>query len=348
MPLPGHRSRRLDTRRSSTRTPRSPASRSCSTRTSRPKGTTSSRSAPPPSASTATSWPTRWTSRATSDTRCGSRTCAPAQLYDDQIVGIGAGATWAADNHTVYYVTVDDAWRPDTGVAAPARRRAARREGLPRARREVLARGRPHPQQTSTSIIAAGSAVTTEMRYGDATDGRDRVHRRSGRAVSSSSTPSNTRSSAVRTGSSSCTTTARRTSRSSRLRSSDPNAIPHADRAPRRCATRLCRRVRRPSVVSYRSEALPRIQLWPIYADGDYGHPEDITFDSELMSAGHFRQSQLELTEAADRRDVVRHSGAHLRHRPRHRRAHAAARTAGARRLPPRRVRRAPRLGRRA
>ena len=39
-------------------------------------------------------------------------------------------------------------------------------------------------------------------------------------------------------------------------------------------------------VVSYRREALPRIQLWPIYADGDYGHPEDITFDSELMSAG--------------------------------------------------------------
>ena len=39
-------------------------------------------------------------------------------------------------------------------------------------------------------------------------------------------------------------------------------------------------------VVSYRSEALPRIQLWPIYADGDYGHPEDLTFDSELMSAG--------------------------------------------------------------
>ena len=39
-------------------------------------------------------------------------------------------------------------------------------------------------------------------------------------------------------------------------------------------------------VVSYRSEALPRIQLWPVYADGGYGHPEDITFDSELMSAG--------------------------------------------------------------
>ena len=27
------------------------------------------------------------------------------ELYDDEIVGIGAGATWAADNRTVYYVT---------------------------------------------------------------------------------------------------------------------------------------------------------------------------------------------------------------------------------------------------
>ena len=39
-------------------------------------------------------------------------------------------------------------------------------------------------------------------------------------------------------------------------------------------------------MVSYRSEALPRIQLWPIYANGTYGRPEDLTFDSELMSAG--------------------------------------------------------------
>ena len=36
------------------------------------------------------------------------------QLYDDTIAGIGSGVTWAADNRTVYYVTVDDAWRPDT------------------------------------------------------------------------------------------------------------------------------------------------------------------------------------------------------------------------------------------
>ena len=35
--------------------------------------------------------------------------------YDDQIVGISCVArTWAADNRTIYYATVDDAWRPDT------------------------------------------------------------------------------------------------------------------------------------------------------------------------------------------------------------------------------------------
>jgi len=39
-------------------------------------------------------------------------------------------------------------------------------------------------------------------------------------------------------------------------------------------------------VVSSRREALPRIQLWPIEADGNYGRPQEISFDSELMSAG--------------------------------------------------------------
>src|SRR6185312_12780867 len=39
-------------------------------------------------------------------------------------------------------------------------------------------------------------------------------------------------------------------------------------------------------VVSYRSEALPRIQLWPFDDAGRYGHPQDITFESELTSAG--------------------------------------------------------------
>ena len=39
-------------------------------------------------------------------------------------------------------------------------------------------------------------------------------------------------------------------------------------------------------VVSYRAAALPRIQLWPIAPDGNYGTPEELEFDSELMSSG--------------------------------------------------------------
>ncbi|WP_155767860.1 prolyl oligopeptidase family serine peptidase, partial [Mycobacterium asiaticum] len=39
-------------------------------------------------------------------------------------------------------------------------------------------------------------------------------------------------------------------------------------------------------VVSYRREALPRIQLWPFGSDGGYEEPQEISFDSELMSAG--------------------------------------------------------------
>ncbi len=48
------------------------------------------------------------------------------EQYDDEIVGIGAGATWAPDNRTVYYITVDDGMAPRHGVAAPLRRRAFR------------------------------------------------------------------------------------------------------------------------------------------------------------------------------------------------------------------------------
>ena len=97
------------------------------------------------------------------------------RLYDDQIVGIGAGATWAADNHTIYYVTVDDAWRPDTvwrhrlGAGLPAERVYHEPD-----EKFWLAVGRT--RSNKYVIIAAGSAVTTEMRYGDAADGAGRVH----------------------------------------------------------------------------------------------------------------------------------------------------------------------------
>ena len=142
-------------------------------------------------------------------------------LYDDQIVGIGAGVTWAADNRTVYYTTVDDAWRPDTIWRHRIGSGAAGRARLPRTRREVLAGGRAHPQR-QVHHHRGGQ----RRHLGGPLRRRRRQRRRSspryGRAASSSSTRSNTPSSAARTASSSCTTTARRTSRSSMRRWTTP------------------------------------------------------------------------------------------------------------------------------
>ena len=67
------------------------------------------------------------------------------QLYDDEIVGIGAGCDLGRrqPDHLLH----DDRRRVAAGhrVAAPRRRGPTRREGLSRAGREILARGRPHP-----------------------------------------------------------------------------------------------------------------------------------------------------------------------------------------------------------
>jgi oligopeptidase B len=209
------------------------------------------------------------------------------ELYDDTIAGIGAGATWAADNRTVYYSTVDDAWRPDTiwrhrlGSGLPAEKVYHEAD-----ERYWLAVGRT--RSNKYLIIAAGSAVTSEIRYADATDPdpefavvlprRDLVEYSVEHAV---------------------------------IGGEDRFLILHNDGAenftlveapvsdPTAFRTLIEHRedVRLDAVdafeghlvVSYRSEALPRIQLWPIYNRGDggsYGRPEDITFESELTSAG--------------------------------------------------------------
>ncbi len=205
-------------------------------------------------------------------------------LYDDQIVGIGAGATWAADNHTIYYVTVDDAWRPDTIW----RHRLA--AGLPAERvyhepdeKFWLAVGRT--RSNKYMIIAAGSAVTSELRYGDAADGetefttiwprRELVEYSVEHAV----VGGEDRFLILHNDGAENFTLVD-------APVSDPNAfrtlIEHRDDVRLDAVDAFEGHL----VVSYRSEALPRIQLWPVYADGGYGHPEDITFDSELMSAG--------------------------------------------------------------
>ncbi|OBG97555.1 oligopeptidase B [Mycobacterium sp. E136] len=206
------------------------------------------------------------------------------ELYEDTIVGIGPGATWAADNRTVYYSTVDEAWRPDTiwrhrlGSGLPAQRVYYEPD-----ERYWLGVGRTRSDKYV--MIAAGSAVTSEMHYADATDPeaefavvwprRDFVEYSVEHAV---------------------------------VGGEDRFLILHNDGAvnftlveapvsdPTAIRTLIAHRddVRLDSVdafekhlvVSYRSEALPKIQLWPLYPSGEYGHPEDFTFESELTSAG--------------------------------------------------------------
>ena len=211
------------------------------------------------------------------DLRTGER-------YPDEIAGIGAGVTWAADNQTVYYVTVDDAWRPDTVWRHRLGSRAADEQVYREAdERFWLAVGRT--RSDAYIVIAAGSAITSEVRYGDAADPgtgfttvwprRDGVEYSVEHAV---------------------------------VGGDDRFLIVHNDGAvnfelveapvenPSAHRTLIEHRddVRIDGVdafdghlvVSYRREALPRIQLWPITADGHYGEPREISFDSELMSAG--------------------------------------------------------------
>ncbi|MGE2688369.1 S9 family peptidase [Mycolicibacterium pulveris] len=206
------------------------------------------------------------------------------ELFDDEIVGIAPGVTWAADNRTVYYTTVDDAWRPDTvwrhriGSGLPAQRAYHEPD-----ERFWLAVGRTRSDKYI--LIAAGSAVTSEIRYADADDPeaefttvwprRDFVEYSVEHAI---------------------------------VGGEDRFLILHNDGAenftlveapvaePTAMRTLIEHRddVRLDSVdafdahlvVGYRSEALPKIQLWPVYPDGRYGHPEDITFETELTSAG--------------------------------------------------------------
>jgi oligopeptidase B len=205
-------------------------------------------------------------------------------LYSDEIAGIAAGVTWATDNRTVYYLTVDDAWRPDTvwrhrlGSGASAEKvyhEADERFWL------SVGRTRSH----SYVLIVSGSAITSEIRYGDAADtqasfdvvwprregveywvehavvgGRDRfliLHNDGAVNFTLVEAPV-----------------------------SDPTAqrtlIAHRDDVRLDDVDAFAGHL----VVSYRGEALPRIALWSIGADGDYGRPEEISFDSELMSVG--------------------------------------------------------------
>lgn len=207
-----------------------------------------------------------------------------SERYPDEIVGIGAGATWATDNRTVYYVTVDAAWRPDTvwrhriGAGLPAQQVYHEAD-----QRFWLSVGRT--RSDAYILIAAGSAITSEVRYADAADPQAAFDvvwpRRDGIEYSVEH---------------------------ARVGGQDRFLILHNDGAvnfalvetpvsdPDAVRTLIAGRedVRLDAVdafaghlaISYRAEALPRLQLWPITADGYYQTPNEIAFDTELMACG--------------------------------------------------------------
>ena len=205
------------------------------------------------------------------------------EIYPDVITGIAASVTWAADSATVYYTTVDQAWRPDTvwrhRLGATGHDEQVFNEPD---ERFWVAVGRT--RSNAYIIIAAGSAITSEVRLADAhqpdaqfavvlprregveysvehavVGGHDRfliLHNDGAPNFILVEAPADD-------------PTAQRTLIAERddVRLEDVDAF--ADHL----------------VVHYRRDALPKLQLWPIDGDG-YGTPEEITFDSELMACG--------------------------------------------------------------
>ncbi|OBJ88130.1 S9 family peptidase [Mycobacterium asiaticum] len=211
------------------------------------------------------------------DLRTGER-------YPDEIVGIGAGVTWAADNRTVYYSTVDEAWRPDTiwryrlGSGGPS-------EQVYHEPDERFWLGVGRTRSNAYVFIAAGSSITSEVRYADATDPDAEftvvLPRREGVEYSVEHAVHGGQERFLilhNDGAVNFTLVEVPVGEPTRQRV----LIPHRDDVRLDGVDAFAGHL----VVSYRREALPRIQLWPFDSDGGYEEPQEIAFDSELMSAG--------------------------------------------------------------
>jgi oligopeptidase B len=206
------------------------------------------------------------------------------EVYPDEIADIGAGATWAADNRTVYYLTLDAAHRPDTVW----RYRVGSGEASEQVYHEADERfwlGVGMTRSQAYIIIAAGSSVTSEFRYADAADPQAQftvvLPRREGveYSVEHAIVGGQDRFLILHNdGAVNFTLTEAPVSDPTQQRT----LIPHRDDVRLDVVDAFASHL----VVSYRREALPRLQLWRINSDATYGEPEEVSFDSELMSAG--------------------------------------------------------------
>jgi oligopeptidase B len=207
-----------------------------------------------------------------------------SEVLTDELVGISAGVTWAADNRTVYYTTVDEAWRPDKvwryrlGSGEPS-------ELVYHEADERFFLGVGLTRSDAYVVIGAGSAITSELRYADSADPNAQftvvLPRRDGveYSVEHAVVGGQDRFLILHNdGAVNFTLVEAPVSDPTQQRT----LIAHRDDVRLDGVDAFARHL----VVSYRREALPRIQLWPIDSDGGYGEPEEISFDSELMSAG--------------------------------------------------------------
>ncbi|CAM5690326.1 S9 family peptidase [Mycolicibacterium aubagnense] len=211
------------------------------------------------------------------------------ELYDDRITGIGAGGTWAADNRTFYYVTIDEAWRPDTvwrhrlGSGLPG-------EKVHHESDERFWVGVGRTRSDKYIFIAAGSAVTSEVRYADAGAAKAEFTVVLPRKDSVEYSVEH----AVLGGEDRFLILHNDGAENFTLVEAPVSDAPLAGLENTRTLIEHRDDVRLDGVdafadqlvISYRREALPRIQLWPLSADGNYGEPQEIAFESELMSVG--------------------------------------------------------------
>jgi oligopeptidase B len=211
------------------------------------------------------------------DLRTGER-------YLDEIADIAAGVTWAADNRTVYYLTLDAAHRPDKVW----RYRLGSGEASELVYHEADERfwlGAGLTRSEAYVLIAAGSSITSEFRYADSADPNAQftvvLPRREGveYSVEHAVVGGQDRFLILHNDGAVNFTLAE-------APVTDPTQqrtlIPHRDDVRLEGVDAFASHL----VVSYRRAALPRIQLWPLGSDGGYGDPEEISFDSDLMSSG--------------------------------------------------------------
>lgn len=205
------------------------------------------------------------------------------ELIGEEIAGIGGRVSWAADSATIYYTTVDDAWRTDTvwrhrlGSNGPDEQVFQEPD-----ERFWVALGRTRSDRFM--VIAAASAVTSEVFVADASDPDAEfvpvLPRRDGVEYTVEHAIVNGEDRFLilhNDGAANFTLVDAPVS--------DPAAqttvIPHRDDVRLEDVDAFAGHI----VVSYRRDGLPRVQVGRIGAQG-LGTLEDVTFDSDLMACG--------------------------------------------------------------